>query len=85
MINYRKQYNDKNKIKIFEQQRKYREENKEKLADTKKVYYEKNKYKICSITHCDCGGTYTYQQGNRHFKTMKHQNYLMKLCNQKVE
>ena len=50
-------------------------------AERNKLYWEKNKDKLKShysqkIT-CECGGKYTLSNKSIHFKTKKHQNYLI--------
>ena len=48
----------------------------EEIKFKKKEYREANLEKIKENTICPCGGSYTYSDKSRHFKTIKHQEYL---------
>ena len=65
----------------------YRKDNKESLNNWQKKYDEDNKEKVKAYrkeykkTHnkqfsCDCGGSYIMDHRSRHFKTIKHQEFL---------
>lgn len=58
----------------------YYQINKEHIKEYHKEYYECNKEiineKLKNRTICECGGKYTYNHKNHHFKTKKHQDYL---------
>ena len=77
---YQIQYHETNKDKISKQKKEYRETNKDKINKQKKEYYEKNKDIINSNRNikinCKWGGKYTHVHKLRHFKTIKHTNYI---------
>ena len=72
-----KEYYETNKEKIKE----YREKNKEQIKEKRKEYYEKNKEiikeKKTKKYDCECGGKYTYNHKQRHFKSIKHIAWFM--------
>jgi len=78
-----KNYYNKNKNEILENQKNYQEQNKDKIKIRKQNYYEKNKNKIKEKNKikiiCDCGGKYTLGQKIRHLKSKKHINYINNL------
>lgn len=59
----------------------YYNDNKEHIAETKKQHYidnrelitEKAKTKI----QCDCGVSYSYNNKTQHYRSQKHQNYIL--------
>ena len=55
----------------------YYEENKNIINEYKKEWYEKNKDVINEKIICECGGCYTRIHKERHFKSKKHQDYLL--------
>ena len=55
----------------------YLEENKDKIKIRKKEYREKNKNKINEKFNCECGSKYTHKNKSKHFKTKKHQKYIL--------
>jgi hypothetical protein len=76
---YKKEYDsERNKNpevikKRKEQQKKYNEENKEKIAKQKKEYNkERRKIKIS----CECGSIIKKEYISKHYKTIKHQNFI---------
>ena len=85
-------YREKNKEELKQHAKIYRENNKDEIKERKQIEYEKNKdkylerakayqqsnqdklkEKIC----CNCGGCYRFQSISTHFKTKKHQTYLL--------
>jgi hypothetical protein len=70
------------KVKVAEYKKMYAQENKVKIADYKKQYYEKNKNKISEQSKpkvtCKCGCEVSKVALKRHFKTLKHKNWLLK-------
>ncbi len=76
---YDKIYYEQNREKKRQQCKQYREKNKERIRETNKIYNTMNKEKHCQKFDCECGGKYTYYQKSTHFKTKKHQNYLLSL------
>lgn len=88
---YKRQYYKLNseKIGIYHKERyknnkeyfiSYAEENEEHLKEYRKEYYKKNIEKIKenhkSLFQCPCGGKYTGNHKSRHFKSIKHQDFL---------
>jgi hypothetical protein len=71
-----KQYRIKNDDKI----KQYWIDNKDKFKQNRKDYYEENKEEIIQRQmvkiNCECGITYTHGHKSRHFKTIKHLNYI---------
>jgi hypothetical protein len=65
---------ERNKI-YHEKHKEYYEENKDKI----KEYQEKNKDKLNQKIDCDCGGKYTFQNKQQHYKTKKHLSYKQRL------
>lgn len=76
----KKVYQQDNKEKIAEKKRKYYEDNKEILAQKKKQNYRENREKVAEKRAvpfiCECGSTCRIADKARHFKSLKHQNYL---------
>ena len=75
-----KEYYQNNK-EYFEQKRKeYYEAHKEELNEKKKIYREQNKEKLrekqFEQINCICGSTYIKKGEARHFRTLKHINYI---------
>jgi hypothetical protein len=73
-------YREKYKEVIRERKKIYREKNKEVIRERKKIYREKNKEVIkkqmSQKVICDCGIQHTHGHRARHYKTIKHQNWL---------
>ncbi len=59
---YHKQYFIENREEIKEQQKQYKVENKEKLT---------------KLFNCECGGKYQKKHKSTHFKSERHQNYIL--------
>lgn len=80
---YQKEYYENNKEDLVKYHQEYCKENKEHKKAYDKEYRENNKEKIRNKLNekfeCICGGKYTYQNKLQHFKTKKHQIYLLKL------
>ena len=74
----KKYYND-NRDKILIQCKEYREDNRDKIKkyrqDNKDKILEKAKVKIS----CDCGSVVNASVKSRHYKSLKHQNYIKKI------
>jgi len=74
VLNYKKEYCEKNKDKIKE----YQQKNKEHIAEQYKEYCEKNKEHIKEKITCECGCVIrkrdltTHKKTNKHLKLMKH-------------
>jgi len=79
----RKKYYEKYRETNKEYYEKYRETNKEKNKEYEKEYFENNEQKINEKRKekytCECGKICTIQHIKRHFKSLKHQNYLKSL------
>jgi len=86
---YKKEYYRNNKEEISLNKKEYYEKNKEKLKnyrENNKEYYknyrEENKEKIKLQQNekfqCECGGKYIRQHKLRHFKSIKHIDYISK-------
>jgi len=74
-----KEYYENNKDKIKEYKKEYRGTNKDKITEYNKEYYEINKEKLKEKYTCECGGVCVIGQKKRHFRSLKHQNYLKSL------
>ena len=61
----------------------YQEDNKEQISLKHKKYYAENKVEILNKLKekccCSCGSTHRISDKARHFKTMKHQNFINKI------
>jgi hypothetical protein len=72
-----KRYRIENADKIREQAKQYRSKNADKIKqnyyDTKEKLKEKSSEKIT----CECGGCYTRYSKQRHFRTQKHQDFMV--------
>ena len=62
---------------ILEKPLKYRENNKEKMKKYRKDYNEKNKEKHKEKFNCDCGSKIRFNDKARHFKSKKHQKFIL--------
>ena len=59
-----------------EQMKKYNKENKQHIAEQKKIYAkERRKIKIS----CECGSIIKKEAISKHYKTIKHQNYIQSI------
>jgi len=74
---YRKVHYQANREKEIERSKQYYQNNKEKQLKIRKEYQAKNKEKLKEKFKCPCGGQYTYQDKSRHFKTNKHQEWVL--------
>ena len=74
--NQNKKYYEKNREEILNQNKKHYEKNREEIRNQNKKNYENNRDKILEKFDCECGGKYVYSHKSRHFKTKKHQNYI---------
>ena len=78
-----KEYVKENKDKIKIQKKEYYQNNKDKILEHRKELYEKNKHKVKEYyqtskkINCECSGKYTYCDKSKHFKTKKHQAYIL--------
>ena len=52
----------------------------EEKVENQKQYYIDNKEKLSKKFICNCGGSFTRRHRSAHFKTKKHQNYLLSKC-----
>jgi hypothetical protein len=69
-----KEYYKDNKEEILENTKRYREVNKDKINQNKKMKHK-----------CVCGGKYTASHTTRHFKSLKHVNYINSVKSQQNE
>ena len=76
-----KEYREKNKEKLNEYNKSYYLNNIEKERIRHKEYREKNKDEINKKKYekfiCECGGSYIFCHKSTHFKTKKHQKYII--------
>ena len=80
----KKQYYENNKDKIKESHKEYREANKENKKEYYKGYYKANKEQIKKAVkeyglvpfHCDCGSVVCIHTKARHFRSIKHKNFI---------
>ena len=70
-----------NKDEILLQMKIHRDKNPELYKKRRTQYYNDNKDEMNKNYDCECGGKYTHAHKSRHFKTVKHKNYLLSLCN----
>ena len=75
-----KYYNE-NREDILEQKKQYYKQNKTQIIENKKRYYTFYRDEILQRNNrkvkCDCGSVITFSNLKRHFKSMKHINYLL--------
>jgi len=74
----------KNNIEFYrkrdiEYSKKYKEKNPEKSKQYKSEWYNRNKEKLSKKHICECGGKYTRDHKETHYKTIKHQNYIQSI------
>ena len=50
--------------------------NRHELMTRQSEYYKDNKDRYLQKYKCVCGGSYMFVNKNRHYKTMKHHNYI---------
>jgi hypothetical protein len=78
-----KKYYKENKEKVLEQTKKYTTENAEKIKQKSHEWYEKNKEKILNkmqeIFICECGASIKCGGKAKHYKSVKHINYMANL------
>ena len=76
----RKEYYRIHKETLGEKYKQYYKDHKEDMINYQKLWKEQNKDKIKDYNlkkySCECGSVCFLQQKNRHFRTMKHQEYL---------
>ena len=77
-----KEHYENNKETIAEKNKERYENNKEAVLEYQKEYYEANKEAIISKRqtkyNCECSGRYTHQHKAEHFRSKKHQDWLLK-------
>ncbi len=75
-----KKYYDNNKKEILQQKKQDYLENRTQIAEQKKRYYTLNRDIILGYNKkrvlCDCGSIVSYSNLARHFKSMKHKDFL---------
>lgn len=80
-MSHQKIYYDNNKEQILERKKIFYIDNQTQLVEQKKGYYNLNRDKILQRNNrkvkCDCGSVISYSNLKRHFKSMKHINYLL--------
>ena len=72
-MNYYQQNKEKESLRL----KKWYQENKERIKKRVREYSEANKEKLKEKITCDCGGKYTYENKSHHFKSQKHQKYII--------
>jgi len=84
----KKEYYDKNKEEILEKKKEYYDEKKEEILGYKKEYYDEKKEEILEKrkekVECPCGSIVRKSDLARHKKSLKHQNYLKSLEENKI-
>ena len=77
---YKKHYNIENKEQVSEQRKQYYEDTREQQIEQSRQYRKNNKDKISKhrnqIYNCECGSNYTRLHKARHFKTIKHCQFI---------
>ena len=79
----KKEYVKQNIDEIKIKKKEYYQNNKDKILEHRKEFYEKNKdkvkeyYQTLTKFNCDCGGKYRQSDRLKHFKTKKHQKYIL--------
>jgi molybdopterin converting factor small subunit len=68
----RKEYREDNKERLRAENNQYYVNNKEKIKERNKKYRDNNKQKH----NCECGGKYTHNNREAHFRTKKHQAFI---------
>jgi hypothetical protein len=81
ILEKKRQYSKDHAEEIKEKQKEYREgQKREEILQKKKEYYEKNRTQIrakwSEKFECECGGCYTLNHKQEHFKSKKHQEYI---------
>ncbi len=77
LLKKKREYHHANKEIIAERSKVYRENNKEAIAEKKKEEYIKDKESgKCEPTKCECGGSYSFRNRARHFKTKLHIDFI---------
>ena len=75
-----RRYNEKNKDKISEKRKNNYEKNKEAINERNKENYRKHRDKYLAQQkqpfHCECGTSCVWNVKARHFRSMRHQNWL---------
>ena len=74
-----KEYYKDNKELFKEKHKDYYEANKELIKEKHKDYYEQNKEKLKKKMTCECGSIIVKNTKQRHYRSIKHQNYLNNL------
>ena len=72
-----KEWREANKAYIAQKEKEWREANKAHIAQYGKKYRENNGDKSKEKFTCECGGKYTHQTKSQHYKTIKHQKYIL--------
>jgi hypothetical protein len=74
---YKQEYREKNADTIVEKKKEEYNQNKDKYLERAKQYNIKNQDKLKEQIICSCGGHYSFQAKSKHFKTKKHQAYMI--------
>ena len=69
-------YYQEHKEEMKEQRQKYHQENKVEINERNQKYQQEHKEKLTALTMCECGGQYQHRDRARHFKSLKHKNWL---------
>ena len=72
----RQEYLREYRLEHREKSKQYRLENHDKLKEQNKSYYNENKDILNKKIECQCGGKHTHMSKKRHFKSIKHQDFL---------
>ena len=76
-VEYNKKYYEQHSEKLKSLQKKNYEENKETIMKRNAEYREANKKKLNKKIVCKCSGQYMFKNRSIHFKSKKHQIYLV--------
>ena len=76
LLEYKRQYYQDNREKKLERTKQYRQDNREKIQGYHKQHYQDNREKKLEKITCECGCVVSRGALSRHFKSLKHQNFL---------
>ena len=78
---YQKTYNQENKDKISQKIKDRRKNNLETIREYEKQAYQRNKATRQRPYHCECGKVVSFNSRLDHFKSKKHQQYILNQSN----
>ena len=73
------QYYQNHKDEVLSYKKIYRNTNKDIIKQKRDAYIKKNSEKIYKKIDCECGGSYCINSKSKHFKTIKHIEYINKI------